>query len=191
MLHHHVDILAFALGALVGGFGRSGDTGYTGTLMLGSSTTAGGTVALTGAGSVNGAAVSFGFDASSPAGTYVLDLSGATAASGTPWRSVSVLSTAGGFTQAHAVQLGLAAPSPVDFRVGSGSFGGTAGVIQGFGKLIKTGPGTLTLNSAAASTLTGAVEIWGGTLSFGADNHLTCICNPHHGSQTGRFTGAG
>lgn len=149
-----------------------GDNTFTGTITLGDSSNAAGTLAFSGAGALNSASVTFGFGGGGIAGTYSLDFSGATAASGTPWRSLTALNTNSNFSLAHTVKLGASALAPVDLRVGSGTFGGTAGIITGFGKLVKVGPGTLTLNGATASTFTGGVEIWGGTLSISADSNL-------------------
>ncbi len=148
---------------------------YTATITLGSSISPGGTLALSGAGALNSASVTLGATGG-PAGSYSFDLSGATDTdatdgSSTPWRSVAALNTATGFTQTHTVQLGASAGAPVDLRVGSGTFGGTTGVIAGFGKLVKVGTGTLTL-SGATSTFTGGVEVRGGTLAFSNDLQL-------------------
>ncbi len=148
------------------------DNGYGGTITLGNSTTAGGILALTGAGALNSGRVTFGPAAAGVAGTYRLDLSGATAPSGTPWRSLVALNTGSTFAQAHTVQLGASGGAPVDLCVDSGAFGGAAGVIAGFGKLVKVGTGTLSLNGGTASTFTGGVEVRGGTLTFSADNQL-------------------
>ncbi|MGB8166328.1 MAG: autotransporter-associated beta strand repeat-containing protein [Chthoniobacteraceae bacterium] len=151
------------------------DSSFSGTITLGSPSAVGGTLAISGTGALNSASVTFGNNLA-PAGTYVLDLSGATDidptdGSSTPWRSVVALNTSGGtFTPTHTVQLGSTFGAPVDLRVDSGSFGGTAGVISGFGKLVKMGTGTLVLNSQAASTFTGGVEVRGGTLTFSSDN---------------------
>ncbi|MBS0660945.1 MAG: autotransporter-associated beta strand repeat-containing protein [Verrucomicrobia bacterium] len=143
----------------------SADNPFSGTFNLQS-----GTLRLTGPGELNTASVTLGGTGN---GSLLLDLSGATSASGTPWRSLANLDSNG--PRAHAVQLGLTAGSPVDLRVGAGSFGSTAGVLQGFGALVKTGGGTLTLQNA--NTFTGRVEIWGGTLSFSADNQLGAAAN--------------
>jgi autotransporter-associated beta strand protein len=112
-----------------------------------------------------------------PAGTYLLDLSAATGPGPTPWRSFSGLTTTAGFAQAHTVQLGSAAMTPVDLRVSSGSFGGTAGVLQGFGKLIKTGPNPFTLNGTLPNTFTGGIEVWSGTLGYGNSTQLGNAAN--------------
>ncbi len=153
----------------------SGDNGYAGTVSIGDATQ-GGTLALAGPGALNAASVTFGASAG-PAGTYRLDLSAATAPSGTPWRSFSSLTTAGDFGQAHTVQLGSAALTPVDLRVSGGSFGGAAGVLQGFGKLVKTGPNPFTLNGTLPNPFTGGVEIWSGRLDYGADAQLGNLAN--------------
>ena len=148
----------------------SASSSYTGTIQLGNNasiTVAGGTLALSGAGALNSASIKFGPDAAGAIGTYVLDLSAAT---GTSWRGFAQLTTGTGFTQAHIVQLGLTTMTPVDLRIGAGTFGGTAGVIQGFGNVVKTGTGTLVLQSA--NTFTGNVEVWGGVLSISSDSQL-------------------
>ena len=138
----------------------------------------GGTLALTGAGALNSASVQFGLGSvAGTAGTHVFDISGATDTdltdgSPTPWRSLAGLTTAASFTLAHEVRLGATALAPVDLRVISGTFGNTAGFISGFGKLVKVSAGGTTLTLQSANTLTGSVEIWGGTLALSADNQL-------------------
>ncbi len=152
------------------------DSSFSGTITLGNASSVGGALALSGSGALNSASVTLGANAG-PAGTCVLDLSDAadidlTDGSSTPWRSLASLNTGTSFTRGHSVRLGSLALTPVDLRVNSGTFGGTAGVIAGFGKLVKVGTGVLTLNSTIASTFTGAVEVRGGTLRFSADNQL-------------------
>jgi autotransporter-associated beta strand protein len=154
----------------------SGDNGYAGAITLGSGVLPGGALVLAGPGSVNGASVVFGASGG-PAGTYTLDLSGATGPGPTPWRGLSGLTTTGAFAQAHTVQLGSTALTPVDLRVSTGSFGGAAGVIQGFGKLVKTGPNALTLTGTLPNTFIGAVEVWAGTLSYAATGQLGNAAN--------------
>jgi autotransporter-associated beta strand protein len=151
---------------------------YSGTIQLGTTSHAGGTLKITG--DINAASVTFGPAAAGVAGTYVLDLSGGT---DTGWRQVVALNTATGFTQAHTVQLGNTAGTPVDLRVGGNTaFGGAAGQIVGFGSLIANS-GTFTLNGTLANTFKGdgqvltagrqvGVEIWGGTFQANADNLL-------------------
>ncbi|MEQ1859573.1 MAG: autotransporter-associated beta strand repeat-containing protein [Chthoniobacteraceae bacterium] len=153
------------------------DSSYSGTI-----TTTAGTLALSGAGQLNSASVTLG--TSGLLNTLIFDLSAvadtdATDGSSTPWRAINALNTAAGYTSAHTVQLGASAGAPVDLRVGANtSFGGASGVIAGFGKLVKTGTGTFTLDGSSANTFTGGVEIWGGMLIFGADNQLGSPGNP-------------
>lgn len=170
------------------------DNAFSGSINLGSNAGPGGTIAFSGAGALNSASITFGPAGSPVAGTYVLDLSGATSSSGTPWRSFSALNTSSNFNFAHQVQLGASAGAPVDLRVASGSFGGTAGIITGYGKLVKVGPGTLTLTGTTASTFTGGVEIWGGTLAITNDADLGNSANGlsiFGGTFTLPFFGAG
>lgn len=150
---------------------------YTGTINLGTNFNPGGILALTGAGDINSGSVQFGSGAAGVAGTYTLDLSGATGPGTTPWRSFANINTASGFFQAHTIKLGATAGTPVDIRIGQGTFGGAAGVIDGFGKLVKVGGGTLTLDGATANTFTGNVEVWGGSLAISADNQLGNLAN--------------
>ena len=148
-----------------------GHNGYAGAITLGSASVEGGRLALVGSGALNAASIVFG-DTAGPSGLYALDLSAATAPSGTPWRAFNALTTAPAFGHAHSVQLGTTALTPVDLRLSGGSFGGTAGVLQGFGKLVKVGGGTLTLDGSLANTFTGGVEVWNGSLAFSADGQL-------------------
>lgn len=156
----------------------SGNNPYTGTIHIGTTTLQGGTLALVGAGEINAASIQFGQAAAGVVGgTYRLDLSGATTGAGTPWRSFATVTTSATFAQPHQIQLGSTALSPVDIRIGAGTFGTTtaAGTIQGFGKLVKTGTGTLTL--ATPNTFDGGVEIWGGTLAISGDGQLGAATN--------------
>jgi autotransporter-associated beta strand protein len=160
----------------------SNNNPYTGTITLGTTSHAGGTLKVTG--EINSASVTFGpGSGAGVAGTYTLDLS-SPPSNGSGFRNLANLNTSAGFTQAHTVQLGLNAGAPVDLRVGAGTFGGAAGVIQGNGSLVVDG-GTLTLTNGAGinpNTFTGdglvtphgqvGLEIWNGTLSISNDGQL-------------------
>ncbi len=147
---------------------ESAANGYNGEITFGSPGLAGGSLVLSGDGAMNAARFSFG----PSIGVSILDFSTATAPSGTPWRSIGVLNTLAG-AGSHVIQLGSSALTPVDLRVNSGTgFGKTTGVIQGFGKFIKTGNNPLTLDGLLPNTFTGNVEVWGGTLNFGNDTQL-------------------
>ena len=101
-----------------------------------------------------------------------MDISGATGpGAGRPWRSFANINTALNFIQPHTIQLGVNGGSPVDIRIGAGSFGGLGvGNISGFGNVVKTGTGTLILGNV--NFFTGDVEIWGGALSISDDMQL-------------------
>ena len=154
-----------------------GAENYRGYIGIGDGTHVGGTIALVGAGALNSATVAFGSETTAAGlpGTYILDLSGATAISGTPWRSFTALGSSSFFAQSHEVKLGASAVAPVDLRVGSSgsnTFGGTAGFISGFGKFVKVGSGTFRFWGNNADTFTGDIEILGGILQIGADQNL-------------------